>query len=129
LDGRYDTERQRHPRPPSKRLKTPRSRSAARGFAKKPAVRAARAQIHAGKRTARRKPSGSPKAGTWVVREGSRSGRSAVKRDFLAPLTQGEFERFGSGARGVGRLLHTSGRRILSVRHGGRRKAFGGPAG
>jgi hypothetical protein len=64
-----------------------------------------------------------------AVREASRSGSSAVKRVSLLRGDAEEVERFESGARGVGRLMHTSGRRILSAGTGERREAFAGQAG
>jgi len=105
-------------------------RSAARGFAKKPAVRAARDPRPSSKSN----PSGASRRGregarTRAARETGRSERCAVKRIALLRGHVEDIERFESGARGVGRLLHTSGRRILSAGIGERREAFGGQTG
>jgi len=104
-------------------------RSAARGFAKKPSVRAARDPGPRDTSTLRREPGGAKDVRARAVREASRSGSSAVKRVSLLRGDAEEVERFESGARGVGRLVHTSGRRILSAGTFGRREAFDGQAG
>jgi len=128
--GGYDRERQRQSHSPSQRPNTPprgallaASRRSRRYGQHATLVQAARAYPPAqaeGHREGAR---------TGAAREASRSGRCAVKRVSLLRGHVEDIERFESGARGVGRLLHTSGRRILSAGIGERREAFGGQAG
>jgi len=123
-----DVECQRQSRSPSERPKTPPWRSVARGFAKKPTVGAARDPGPHQRAILRRKLGIARRFGQGLWERPAEAGGAPSSAPLSSTREAEEVERFRSGAREVGRLMHTSGRRILSAGMGGCREAPFGQA-